>query len=300
MEEMFTSWNPAKETRIRVSQCQLIIEEYQKQDLTLTLRQLYYQLVSRDWISNTERSYKNLGAIVSRARLGGLLDWSAIEDRGRRPRTPLEFDDLTDLVENAVGWYRLDRWAGQDEYAELWVEKEALAGVLGPLAREFHATLMVNKGYSSSSAMYESAQRLLRVADDGQGLPRPVTIFYLGDMDPSGEDMVRDIRDRLDLFTRNELDLTVKKIALTMKQIRKYKLPPNPAKVTDSRARVYIEKYGDQSWEVDALDPATLQKIIRSAFKGVIDEVRMYAIRAQEERDKDSLRKAARRILTRR
>ena len=297
MRVQFTTWSPQADTLLRVDQCLQVVEEYQAQDLTLTLRQLYYQLVSRDWIPNTERSYKNLGTIVSKARLGGLLDWDAIEDRGRQPKTPLEFKNLADLVETAVHWYRLPRWSDQIEYAELWVEKEALAGVLEPLAREFHVTLMVNKGYSSSSAMYESAQRIAAAVDEGKGHDRPATIFYLGDMDPSGEDMVRDIRDRLDLMSHGLVDLTVKKIALTMKQIRKYKPPPNPTKVTDSRADAYIEKYGHESWEVDALEPKTLQQIIRSSLNSVMDSTAMNVIKEREERDKVALRKEAQKIL---
>ena len=289
--ERFKAWRPAHNTMIRVQQCADIIDEYQQQGLVLTLRQLYYQLVSRDLIPNSEKSYKNLGATVSRARLAGMLDWDAIEDRGRRPRTSQDFGSVAELVEVALSSYRLPRWKGQREYAELWVEKEALAGVLEPLATEYHTTLMVNKGYSSSSAMYASANRLIRMADDDD-YRRPVTIFYLGDHDPSGEDMVRDVRERLELFTNNILDLTVEKIGLTMAQIRQYRPPPNPAKVTDSRAAAYIKKYGDKSWEVDALDPATLQRIIRAAFTGVIDKTTMDAIKEQEQSDKDKLRAA--------
>ena len=128
--EQFINWRPAAKTVTRVEQCEQIIDEYMDQDLKLTLRQLYYQLVSRDLIPNSEKSYKNLGTVVSKARLAGMLDWDAIEDRGRRPRKHSEFDDLGQLVQAALHSYRLPRWFGQEEYAELWVEKEALAGVL--------------------------------------------------------------------------------------------------------------------------------------------------------------------------
>ncbi len=208
MKEQFENWNPTAATAERVVQCIDIVEEYQAQGLVLTLRQLYYQFVSRGLIPNTDRSYKNLGTVVSRARLAGMLDWDAIEDRGRQPDVPLQFNDLQHRVSSALYNYRLDRWDGQRFYSELWVEKAALAGVLEPMAREFHATLMVNKGYSSQSAMYESAQRFaagwsrLHAGEVPEDLdayleadrPKGCVLFYLGDHDPSGQDMVRDIQ----------------------------------------------------------------------------------------------------------
>lgn len=311
-------FRPDSLTMIR--QANAIISEYEEQDLRLTLRQLYYQFVSRDLIPNTDRSYKNLGSVVSDARLAGLIDWEAIEDRVRVPRRANEYDNLADLAEAALRSYRLPRWKGQDCYAELWVEKDALAGVLEPLSREYHVTLMVNRGYSSQSAMFESAQRFLAACEetpydraeerepvgvafrDGNAatggeevnLTRRPVLFYLGDHDPSGEDMVRDIRARFRTFG---IDVDVTKVALTMDQVRRYNPPPNPAKVTDSRAAGYIAKYGDKSWEVDALPPNVLAQIIRSSFRSVLDVAKMNAVKAQEETDKVKLREAVSEIM---
>lgn len=286
MKEAFEDWKPQGATLERVAQCEAIVNEYKGQGLRLTLRQLYYQLVSRDIIPNTEKSYKNVGLILSNARLAGMIDWKAIEDRGRQPRNPPEYDNIQDLVSAALWSYRLPRWQGQEKYVELWVEKEALAGVLQPLASEFHVTLMVNKGYSSQSAMYESAKRIGEVGKD-------TIIFYLGDHDPSGEDMVRDVGDRLRLFLQGDVDLEVEKLALTTKQVRQYRPPPNPAKLSDSRAAKYIAQHGRFSWEVDALNPNQLQRIIRTAFEEVIDQELMDEIIAKEEVDKTKLKKAA-------
>ncbi len=269
-----------------ITQCDEIIENYQDQGYRLTLRQLYYQLVSRNIIENKERSYKNLSALVSDARLAGLLDWDAIEDRGRQARRASEFEGLQDLANAAVQSYRLPRWRDQDNYVELWVEKDALAGVLWPLASEYHVTLMVNKGYSSQSAMYESAERFRERAHQED---KDAYLFYLGDHDPSGEDMVRDIRERLIAFNT---DIRVDKIALTKKQIRKYKPPPNPTKVTDPRAAKYIEEHGEECWEVDALPPEVLSEVIRTALEGVVDMKKMKRIKEQEERDKHLLLQA--------
>jgi hypothetical protein len=170
-------------------------------------------------------------------------------------------------------------------YAELWVEKEALAGVLEPIAEEYHVTLMVNKGYSSASAMYASARRLLY---HGSRKER-VTVFYLGDLDPSGEDMVRDIEDRLGLFTRDALPLKVIKLALTSDQVTTYSPPPNPTKLTDSRAQDYIDKFGHECWEVDALEPKVLRQVISDEFDAILDRPTMDDIVRQEEDAKDAL-----------
>lgn len=131
----------------RIAQANDIIERYQEQGLTLTLRQLYYQHVAANLIPNSEKSYKNLAALISDGRLAGLIDWDAIEDRGRVADTPSEWDSIESIIDASIEQYRCARWEGQERYAELWVEKQALAGVLEPLAREFHVTLMVNKGY---------------------------------------------------------------------------------------------------------------------------------------------------------
>lgn len=266
----------------RIALINRIIDEYTAQGLRLTLRQTFYQLVTRNAIRNLEREYKNLSSLVSDGRLAGLIDWSAIEDRVRVPRSPSEFANLGELVDAALAAYRLPRWKGQARYVELWVEKDALAGVLEPLSREHHVTLMVNRGYSSQSAMYEAARRF-------RAAKKPGILLYLGDHDPSGEDMVRDIQDRLDLFGAN---VEVRKIALTMAQVQEHNPPPNPAKMTDPRAALYVERHGDESWEVDALPPNVLAALIREAFLGVIDTGAMDAIKEQEERDKSRLQEA--------
>jgi len=272
----------------QIAVCNAIINEYLPQGFRLTLRQLYYQLVSRNIIPNREQAYKGLGCLMKDARMAGLVDWDAIEDRGRQPSIPTEFVDLADLVESAIRWYRLPRWEGQDHYIELWVEKDALSGVLAPLASEYHVTLMVTKGYSSASAMFDAAQRRFMCYTDRARL----AVLYLGDHDPSGEDMVRDIGARLNLLSGDGSQTHyVEKIALTWDQIQQYQPPPNPTKITDSRAQAYIAKYGFECWEVDALPPNVLQALVRDAIRGYLDEELMADVKAREEADKARLRK---------
>jgi len=281
MKKRFKALSFSKESQTRIDQANEIIEDYRGQGLTLTLRQLYYQFVSKGIIPNTERSYKNLGKVISKGRLAGQIDWDAIEDRVRVPERPPEFENLRELVDGALAVYRLPRRRGQEYYVELWVEKDALAGVLSPIAREHHITLMVNRGYSSSSAMYESASRIHRDRIDNES--SAAVILYLGDLDPSGEDMVRDVGDRLRTFGTH---VDIRKLALTMDQVDEYKPPPNPAKMSDSRAKGYVEKYGDESWEVDALPPTSLRDLIEKEIEGLTEQELIDVVLAQEKTDK--------------
>lgn len=331
MKQKFRDTAFKPESLARIEQLCTIVDEYEQQGLTLSARQLYYQCVTRNLVANTPREYQKLTALLTDARYAGLIDWDVIEDRGREPSTPSEWKNVGALVESALRAYRLPRWEGQDKYVELWVEKQALAGVLEPLAREAHATLMVNKGYSSASAMRESAQRIRKASiidvdrhDDlldeyrleqkrlkdqpelwkkvsaaletewRKTLRVPV-ILYLGDHDPSGEDMVRDIRDRLKEFKVALLE--VEKIGLTMAQVKQYNPPPNPAKLTDSRAKDYVAKFGKSSWEVDALPPPVLTQIVRRAFAKHIDKKKVAAIKEREEKDKEALRATAAQLM---
>lgn len=275
------------ERRAMIEVCNGIIDEYQAMGFKMTLRQLYYQCVSRDIIPNSERSYKNMGSLLSTGRLMGLVDWLAIEDRVRRPVVPHEWTSIKAIAEAAAAQFRLDRWAGQTYYPELWVEKDALANVLAPIADEYHITLMVNRGYSSQSAMWEAANRF---KEGTKGGAWPV-LLYLGDHDPSGEDMVRDVYDRLKLFGVKSLDM--RKVALTMDQIEEHNPPPNPAKMTDSRAAKYVEQHGEYSWEVDALPPDVLRDEIETHLDELVDRKLMDAIIAEEERQKQLLLIAA-------
>jgi hypothetical protein len=247
----------------RIAQINRIIDEYLAMGLRMTLRQLYYQLVSRNIVLNNEKSYKNTGNLVSRARLAGLIDWDAIEDRGRIPNVPYHpFRKIDDSVEVTARGFMMDRWRGQDTRVEVWIEKQALSGIFAPICREHDIALVSNKGYTSQSALKDSADRVLEYEV-------PVTVLYFGDHDPSGLDMVRDITDRLDVFGVH--NVTVEKVALTWEQIKHHNPPPNYAKVTDSRFKKYVEEYGEECWELDALRPDTLSELVDETVKTHID-----------------------------
>jgi hypothetical protein len=256
-----------------------ILENYEQQGFDLSLRQLYYQLVAKALIENTERSYKNIGNLVSDARLAGLIDWGMIKDRGREMIKNPHWGSTRDFIESVAPQYRFNLWRDQDVYVEVMVEKQALEGVLEPVCTRLDVPFTSNKGYSSSSAMYEASKRFLAAAEDD----KECFVIYLGDHDPSGIDMSRDVEARLDLFvktTMNRMDeigpnepsaVTMKRVALNMAQVRELNPPENPAKITDSRADGYIKRFGVSSWELDAIEPRQLAQIVTTAVQEIMD-----------------------------
>jgi hypothetical protein len=249
-----------------VEQCNEIIENYTTQGFILTLRQLYYQLVSRDVIPNTEKSYKRVGSIINDARLAGLVDWSAIEDRTRNVRSLAHWDNPADIVDAVAKQFRMDMWEGQTYRPEVWIEKDALVGVIEGVCHQYDVPFFSCRGYTSQSEMWSASQRMIKHAENGQ-VPY---ILHFGDHDPSGKDMSRDIAARLNMFM-DEGGLEFKRMALNMDQIKQYNPPPNPAKLTDSRCAGYITEFGNSSWELDALEPRVISDLIKENLNDLID-----------------------------
>ena len=261
-----------------------IIREYSRQGFSLTLRQLYYQFVARAMIENTQRAYKRLGAIISNARLAGLVDWSAIEDRTRELERQNHWDSPADIIESAANGYALDKWEDQDCRIEVWIEKEALTGVIEPICEELDINYFACRGYVSQSEQYAAGKRHARYIDGGQD----VLILHLGDHDPSGMDMTRDNQTRLDLFSWHA-GVDVRRIALNMDQVEQYSPPPNPAKMTDSRSGEYCSQYGDDSWELDALEPKVIKELIRDEVYKRRDVDLLHEVEEREEKDMELL-----------
>jgi len=242
-----------------------IIVEYQANGYTLTLRQLYYQFVSRDLLPNTQKAYSRLGGIISDGRLAGLIDWNAIEDRTRALQKLSTWRNPQHVINSAAKFHLLDNWKDQPCRIEVWIEKEALASVFENICQELEVPFFCCRGYTSLSEMHVAAQRLIRWENGGQ----ETVILHFGDHDPSGMDMSRDIQDRLKIF---QVQPSFYRLALNMAQVEKYQPPPNPAKVTDSRFTAYQEEYGSESWELDALEPNVLTALVKEAVDELRDE----------------------------
>lgn len=262
----------------------MIIAEYESKGFALTLRQIYYQFVARDWMPNKQTEYDRLGSIISEARIAGLVSWTAIEDRNRNLQGLRTFDSPRHAIEDVRKNYHIDKWRDQDWRPEVWVEKAALEGVVGSMCDQLQVDFFACRGYNSQSEQWRAGQRFARYIQKGQ---RPI-VFHLGDHDPSGLDMTRDNRERLSMFAG--IPIMVQRLALNMPQIEQYNPPPNPAKSTDTRFREYqIEYATDSSWELDALDPSVIHKLIEDSVKAVRDETKWNNMLAREVSEKRML-----------
>ena len=293
MKITYEAWTPRPEALAIIAQAEQIGASYAAQGYDLTLRQLYYQFVTRNLIPNTEQSYKRLGDIINRARMAGLLDWNYIVDRTRNLRGTSHWDTPGSIISSAAHSFRLDKWADQPRRVEVWVEKEALAGVIERVANIHDVDWFSCRGYVSQSELWAAGRRHLGYIRGGQD----VTVLHLGDHDPSGIDMTRDIEDRLTTFigARAYSSLEVRRIALTIEQVEQYNPPPNPAKLTDSRSNGYVDRFGSESWELDALDPATLAALVTEHVEGIVDAGLFEAQREAEQRHRDTLSEASQR-----
>jgi hypothetical protein len=234
-------------------------------------------------IENTQAAYKRLGSVIKDARLAGEIDWLTIVDRTRTLRGNSHWNSPAEIIRGCVYSYAERKWADQNIRFEAWIEKDALIGVISGICDDLDIDYFSCRGYTSSSSMWRAARRMLRYNQKDQ----KVVVLHLGDHDPSGIDMTRDIQDRLRMFGA---DVEVRRIALTMKQIREYTPPPNPAKLSDSRSAQYCRAYGYDSWELDALEPQVLSDLIeREVLDGRDEEVWAESL-AHEELNRDRLR----------
>ena len=231
-------------TEALIEAARAILAEYHP----MTLRQVYYRLVAAQVIDNTRSRYQAVGKALVAARQEGLIPWDWIEDRLRRPRTVSMWDSLADFSQDAAQAYRRDVWADQGGYLEAWLEKDALSGIFEDVLSRYGVTLCVGRGYDGWDSIHEAARRY----GDGDG----VTVLYFGDFDPSGEDMVRSLRERLRFF---QCWPEVVKVALTAEDVDRYHLPPDFTKRTDTRRDAFVARYGDVSVELDALPLDVLQ-----------------------------------------
>jgi len=283
MKTLFVSHKFKPSSLLIIEKANEILADYESQGLILTLRQLYYQFVARGIVDNKQTEYDKIGAIISDARLAGLVDWSLMEDRTRSLRRITHWETPQDIISAVAQQYKEDLWRDQEVRIEAWIEKDALVGVIEKVCREMRIEYFACRGYSSQSAQYEAGQRLARYRKAGQ---MPV-ILHLGDHDPSGMDMSRDNEERLSMFAGGPIEL--RRLALNMDQIQKYSPPPNPAKETDSRAKEYIRKYGNESWELDALEPSMIDKLIRDEVLALRDEDKWEAAEQEEEEHRAAL-----------
>ncbi len=242
----------------------------------MTLRQTYYQLVSRHIIENNKNEYQKLSNALVFARQQGIINWEWIEDRTRQPREVNMWSDLNDFFETVKSAYRKDVWASQENYIVVWVEKDALSGIFQKITSKYGVTLVVGRGYNSWSVKKELADMFERYEKE------PV-VLYFGDFDPSGEDIFRDLEKSFYFF---QISLKkIEKVSLTKEDIEKYNLPPDFAKKSDTRSKKFIAKNGDMAVELDALPADVLREKIKSSIEKYLDMEKFKIVLGEQSRE---------------
>jgi hypothetical protein len=282
---------------------QKVISQYP--GMKLTVRQIFYRFVSMGVFPNTQSSYNTLDKALTIARQRGLIPFEIIEDRvrefigGENPfsnATPdhvfnnavSEYESAEETLQDSWQNYSLPYWHDQPEYVEVWLEKDALAGVFQRVTDNHNVCLAPCRGYPSLSFLYEAVKRLNHI-NKGE---KEIVILYFGDFDMRGIDIQRHLTESLNLFHLGHV--VVKRVALTKQQIAEHNLPPQPSKKTDTMSRGWIETHGDVAWELDALDPHILVQIIKEAIEENIDkptlEIRKRAIDSGQEQIRQKIK----------
>jgi len=243
------------------------LDIFQQYDTSITLRQLYYRLVSRLLIPNTINSYKRLSRIMVKAREQGDVPLNCLEDRSRRVlgRGDYGYESAEEYLKKRISslqdsWkkFSMPMWDDQPRNVMICLEKDALSRIVSREANRFSVRTFPTRGYPSFSYVQEMSRYITNQLGG-----KPTVVLYFGDFDPSGIDIERDLAERLEKYGAE--DFEVQRIALTADQIKKYRLPPNPVKMSDARADGFLEEHGDRAVELDALDPSLLQTTVRKA-----------------------------------
>lgn len=247
-----------------------VLKQY---DTAITLRQLYYRLVSRHLFDNTENSYKRLSRIMVQARENRDVPVNCLEDRSRRilGRGDSGYSSAQDFLRQRFqslqdSWkgFTMPRWEDQSNYVLVSLEKDALSRLVSDIANQYAVRTFPTRGYPSFTYVQRMASYMRNRMKD-----KPTIVLYFGDFDPSGVDIERDLTERLKKYDSGEF--RVRRVALTPEQIVRYSLPPMPVKRSDVRTPSFVASYGSEAVELDAVDPNTLKLLVAQSIAGCID-----------------------------
>lgn len=245
----------------------------------MTVRQVFYQAVSHGLIAKSEGEYKQtIVRLLLELRRCGRIPYSWIADNTRWQRKPITYSSMSDALAYWQASYRRSLWAELDVYVEIWLEKEALAGVLYDVTEEYDVPLMVTRGYASESYLYTAAETIAKVA-------KPTYIYYFGDHDPSGLNIPQVVERRLREFVGSTVPIYFERIAVTRQQIVSLNLPTRPTKASDTRSR----GFEGESVEVDAIPPARLRELARECILRHVDRGTLDRLEHVEQVERQSL-----------
>lgn len=277
--------SPAKRprrTKREIAQLREILERVLRQYQPMTVRQVFYRLVSMGAIAKTEQEYKGtVCRLLAEMRRDRQIPFGWIADNTRWQRKPRTHAGLEHALRETAELYRRRVWDDQDAYVEVWLEKDALSGVLFAATQEYDVPLMVTRGFSSLSFLYSAAEAIAEVA-------KPAYLYYFGDHDPSGLDIPRKVERDLRAFAPGA-EIHFERVAVTPEQIALLDLPTRPTKTTDSRSK----SFEGESVEVDAIDPDSLRALARRCITRHIDNHALDMLEKIEAQERRTLRSIA-------
>lgn len=252
-----------------------ILVEFERQGPPMTVRQVFYRMSATGNADKTEAGYRRVQRALTEMRRAGALPYNYLADNTRWVRRPSTYSGIAAMLEQSQKFYRRALWDTQPVHVEIWLEKDALAGVINGITSNYDVPLYVTRGYPSLSYLYEAAQAL---AD----IDKPVFVYHFGDFDASGKDAARAIREGLASFGAI---IDFREVAVTEAQIKALNLQTRPAKRSDPRAA----KWGNVAVELDAIPPATLRGMVSSVIERHIDQAELERLRTIEREERRSL-----------
>jgi hypothetical protein len=243
----------------------------------MTVRQVFYQATVQGLVPKSEAGYGVVKTDLTLLRRGGYLPYAWLADNTRWQRKPHTFDGITEALEQTAKLYRKSLWASAGCYVEIWLEKDALSGVLYPVTSLYDTPLMVSRGYASLSFLYAAAEQIARIE-------LPTFIYHCGDFDPSGVNASIKIEETLREMAP-KADITFERLAVLPKQITAWNLPSRPTKQTDTRAK----GFGEISVELDAIEPNQLRQIVEEAIERHLPRAELKVLLAAEASERETL-----------
>jgi hypothetical protein len=246
----------------------------------MTVRQVFYQATVNGIIEKSEAGYTKVQTDLVQMRRSGVLPYGWLADNTRWQRKPRTFDSVEQALRDTAKFYRKDLWADADAYVEVWLEKDALSGVIYPITSMYDVPLMVARGYASLSFLHGAAEHI-------NDLTVPTYIYHLGDFDPSGVNAAEKIEETLREMAR-DAEIHFERLAVTPEQIVAWSLPSRPTKKTDTRARNFDSEF---SVELDAIEPDRLRALVRDAIEEHLPPEQFEILKVAEASEREIITK---------
>jgi hypothetical protein len=240
----------------------------------MTVRQVFYQATVRDIVEKSEAGYTKVQTDLVLMRRDGLLPYEWLADNTRWQRRPRTFNGVEEALQDTAKLYRKSLWADAESYVELWLEKDALSGVVLPITSLYDVPLMVARGYASLSFLHSAAEYI-------NEMEVPTYIYHLGDFDPSGVNAGEKIEQTLREMAP-DAEIHFERLAVTPDQIEEWDLPTRPTKTSDTRAK----NFGDISVELDAIAPADLRALVERAINEHLPQDQLKVLQAAEKSER--------------